>query len=723
MVSPIDDSPRGFTRRSLLKLPWFCWLSSHFLRQSLAESALPKEYIGVSDSGPQSLGEAISLNGPWSLTYNPGPDAPNLSATAPPADWPSIPATVPGNVELDMIAAGHLEPLEKGERVYQALSLESHQWWYRRTFDVKRREPGERVELIFDGLDCIGTVWVNGVLVGRPANMLIPHHFDVTSLLLHNQTNELLVRINPSVPAGLAAPRSPLERSTAGHWESLNIRKAPHMYGWDIMPRIISAGMWRDVRLEFSPSVRFSSVYWFTRTVDVEHAKAVVSVNWELDGALTEHAGYTLEIMLSHEGRTVFRSGKKAASLKGQLDFSLDNVELWWPRGYGEAALYQALVTLITPRGEPLARHQTMIGIRTISLERSDVVTSEAPGQFGFTVNGVPIFVRGANWSPLDGLHSRDVKHLEEVFPMLAELNCNMVRCWGGNVYEADRFFDLCDQAGILVWQDFAMACAVYPQDEDFLKTITVEAESLVRRLRNHPSLALWSGNNEGDDAWVSRSYAGGVSLDPNRDLITRKALPAVLERLDPFRPYLPSSPYRSPAVIVAGNDSDLMPEVHLWGPRGYFKAPFYTDTPAHFVSEIGYHGCPARSSLEKMFDPDFVYPWASGHRWNDQWLTKSVRSRPDSTATEGRNDLMTKQIGAFFGSVPDEPRRFYSRIADLPGRSTQILRRALAPAAGTQAGHNMVESARWLAHRVGLDRGLLQHQEACVSFHSARTT
>ena len=268
--------------------------------------------------------------------------------------------------------------------------------------------------------------------------------------------------------------------------------------------------------------------------------------------------------------------------------------------------------------------------------------------------NGVPVFIKGANWSPLDGLHSRDAKHLEEVFPMLAELNCNMVRCWGGNVYESDRFFDLCDQAGILVWQDFAMACAVYPQDESFLKTIAEEAESVVKRLRNHPSLALWSGNNEGDDAWVSRSYAGATRVDPNHDRITREALPAVLERLDPLRPYLPSSPYHSPAVFRAGNDSDHMPEVHLWGPRGYFKAPFYRDTPAHFVSEIGYHGCPARSSLERMFDPDFVYPWKGGHHWNDQWLTKSARFRPDSKATEGRSDLMVKQITAFFGSVPE---------------------------------------------------------------------
>jgi len=656
MISSLEDSPRSLTRRSLLKLPWICWLTSLFLRQSLAEPALPKGDIGNGDSGSHGSGEAICLNGIWSLSYDPSPGAPHdLFATVPPANWPTIPARVPGNVELDMIAAAHLEPLEKGDRVYQALGLESHQWWYRRSFDIKRIEAGTRAELVFDGLDCLATIWVNGASVGRAANMLIPHRFDVTSLLLHNHTNELVVRIDPAVPAGLAAPRSPLERSTAGHWESLSIRKAPHMYGWDIMPRIISAGLWRDVCLEFSPSVRFSSVYWFTRTVDVEHAKAVVSVSWELEGALTGHDGFTLAIVLTREGRTVFDSETEAASTKGQFEFSLDNVELWWPRGYGTAVLYQATVTLMNQGGEPLARHRTIIGIRTISLDRGDIVSSEKPGQFGFVVNGVPIFVRGANWSPLDGLHSRDAKHLEDAFPMLVELNCNMVRCWGGNVYESDRFFDLCDEAGILVWQDFAMACAVYPQDKTFLKTITVEAESLVRRLRNHPSLALWSGNNEGDDAWVSRSYAGGVSRDPTGDLITREALPAVLERLDPFRPYLPSSPYRSPEVVAAGNDSGLMPEVHLWGPRGYFKAPFYTNTRAHFVSEIGYHGCPARSSLEKMFDPEFVYPWTSEHRWNDQWITKSVRFSPESTVTEGRNDLMIKQINAFFGSVPDE--------------------------------------------------------------------
>jgi beta-mannosidase len=646
MNSSDANSPGFFSRRSLLKLPWLCWLTSLCTRSSLAKAALP--------SIPSN--RTVSLNGTWSLTYGPCPGAPqDEPQSSPPATWPTIPATVPGNVELDLAAAGRIEPLEKGNRVYQALNLESHQWWYRRTFEAAPGNPGEKAELVFDGLDCLGTVWLNGRLAGHAANMLIPHRFDVTTLLRPNRPNELVVRVDPTVPAGLAAPRSAWERADEGHWESLHIRKAPHMYGWDIMPRVVSAGLWRDVRLEWTPPVRLSSVYWFTRTCDAEHKHATVSVNWEIAGLAAASPGHRIEVALSRNGRTAFRVETPAASPSDQQDCALDNADLWWPHGYGDPALYEATLTLRNRKGAILDRRVTHLGIRTIELDRSDIVTPANPGNFGFAVNGVPIFVKGANWSALDALHSRDALHLDNVHPMLAELNCNMVRCWGGNVYATDRFFDLCDESGILVWQDFAMACAAYPQDEAFLESIRLEAEAVVPRLRNHPSLALWSGNNECDDALSWTNPSGVPPVDPNRDRITREAIPAVLKRLDPHRPYLPSSPYHSPAVFAAGNETALMPEVHLWGPRGYFKTPFYTETPAHFVSEIGYHGCPSKSSLTRMFDPEFVPPWISGHEWNDQWLTKSVRFRPDSKSTEGRNDLMIKQVAAFFGSVPND--------------------------------------------------------------------
>ena len=146
----------------------------------------------------------------------------------------------------------------------------------------------------------------------------------------------------------------------------------------------------------------------------------------------------------------------------------------------------------------------------------------------------------------------------------------------------------------------------------------------------------------------------GRPSIDPNLDVSTRKTIPDVLKELDPNRAYLPSSPYHSPAVFAAGNKTGLMPEVHLWGPRGYFKAPFYISSPAHFASEIGYHGCPSRSSLERMMDADSVDPWVTGHKWNEEWLTKSCRSTPDDKSTLGRNDLMVNQIKAFFGVCPE---------------------------------------------------------------------
>jgi len=227
-----------------------------------------------------------------------------------------------------------------------------------------------------------------------------------------------------------------------------------------------------------------------------------------------------------------------------------------------------------------------------------------------------------------------------------------MIRCWGGNVYESDEFFDLCDAGGVMVWQDFAMGCSGYPQTSEFAEKIRTEAIQVVLRLRRHPSLVLWSGNNENDSVF-SRPFSR--QFDPGLDVISRQVLPRVVWEFDPLRPYLPSSPYYSPEFIKRGSDLRLLPEVHLWGPRGYYKAPFYTDVNAHFVSEIGYHGCPNRPSLERMFDPEYVYPWTKDGAWNDQWQTKAARSRPESVVDIKRNELMRNQAKALFGACPTD--------------------------------------------------------------------
>jgi beta-mannosidase len=197
-----------------------------------------------------------------------------------------------------------------------------------------------------------------------------------------------------------------------------------------------------------------------------------------------------------------------------------------------------------------------------------------------------------------------------------------------------------------MVWQDFALACAIYPQTDDFARRMASEAQSVVPKLRNHPSLVLWAGTNEIDEThqWAN------LGVDPNTDRLSREVLPEVVRRLDPARPYLPSSPYRGPELVRQGNHERLKPEDHLWGPRDDFKGPYYVQSPAHFVSETGYHGCPERKSLEQMLDSGSVWPWQG----NEQWLTKSVRGHPKVKGCQWRVGLMANQIRVLFDDVPE---------------------------------------------------------------------
>ncbi len=344
------------------------------------------------------------------------------------------------------------------------------------------------------------------------------------------------------------------------------------------------------------------------------------------------------------------------------------------------------------------------LGIRTAELIRTETTSKEDPGEFVFRINGEKIFVRGTNWVPLDALHSRDRNHLEDVFQMVTDLNCNMIRCWGGNVYEDHAFFDLCDENGIMVWQDFAMGCTVYPLDNSFKEKIREEAINLVLKLRNHSSLVLWCGNNEDDSAM---KWAKINRIKPELDDISRVVLSRVIWEYDPIRPYLPSSPYYSPEYDYEGKDN--RPERHLWGPRGYHKDPFYIDIDAHFVSEIGYHGCPNLSSLERMFTKESVYPWTREGEWNEEWQCKAVIPHPDAPFTVNRNDLMTKQVNIIFGECPQRPGPVYFCFPGRTGRGDEILCRILEDGQVSQNGDHLVEPARRMADHFRCRGGFLQ--------------
>ena len=621
----------------------------------------------------------ISLNSAkssdWSLYYGlQDKNAPQSPSELENSDFKNIVGTVPGNVEIDLEREGIIKDPMIGDNVYDLRKIEAYAWWYVREFDTPKIKSGERVELAFDGIDCIADIWLNGQKIASVNNMFVEHHYDITDIL--QKRNKLYVHIKSTE----LEARNQLRNNFGVRYDQLGeasaIRKAPHMFGWDIMPRLMSAGIWKDVKLEIIPKTYFSSVYWVTKSVYPDAKKANLYIDWQFNTDRLNIDDLTISFELERNGKIAYSAEVPVITTIGrERIWGMEDVDLWWPRGFGEQALYNASIKVRDANGNILCENKQKIGIRTAELILTPINTEEEPGDFHFEVNGEYIFIKGTNWVPLDALHSRDIQHVDEAVGMLTDLNCNMIRMWGGNVYESDRFYDLCDENGIMVWHDFTFGCTTYPQDEEFKQKVKNEADKVLRRLRNHASIVLWAGNNEND---VSLQWGDDQPhIDPNTDVISRQVLPLSVREWDPKTPYLPSSPFISEEVFKVHNkiSKDLSPEMHLWGPRGFYKALFYTENNARFVSEIGYHGAPNVESLKKMMTPDNVYPWVNGAKaetddvvtvdgevkkaeklvWNDEWQCKATRSHPNSQTNKERNFLMVNQIREVFGECPME--------------------------------------------------------------------
>lgn len=595
----------------------------------------------------------ISLNGTWELAYWPQPAKPlttpqQVVAIKP----PKVPAKVPGNVELDLMAAGELKDLFIGTNIYQLRKYEGYQWSYSKEFETPAITKQQRVQLFFGGIDCFADIWVNGKHVGTADNMLIEHTFDITEVL-EKEKNLVQVIIRSAVIEGMQKPLGTFSIGNFPYEEATYVRKAPASYGWDIMPRAVSAGLWRKVELRIVDPIHFKDVSWMVADIDTARKSARIFTDVQLALPFDKLDEVKARFIIKRKGKIVHEKTVPVLSFAFREITELQNVDFWWPRGYGDPALYDVQVDLLDGNGKVWGTDKKRFGVRTVKLDLNDINKPEDPGRFRFIINGEPVFIKGTNWVPLDALHSRDAFLLQDAMDMVVDMNCNMIRSWGGNVYEDTRFFELCDENGIMVWQDFAMGCTFYPQRDDFRKAIEEEVMSVVFKLRNHPSLVLWSGNNENDEAlrWTSKPF----NINPNKDIISRQTIERVLYEFDPTRPYLPSSPYYSQRVWEQGSSSDLLPENHLWGPRGYYKDPFYKNATCVFVSEIGYHGCPGKESLKKMMTPGSVYPWTKDYEWNEEWLTKSVRIFPQSVKTTGRNNLMLNQVNLLFGSTPKD--------------------------------------------------------------------
>ncbi|MBQ8510689.1 MAG: hypothetical protein IJ493_12360 [Clostridia bacterium] len=594
----------------------------------------------------------ISLDGAWTLHYvenkrykTEAKDVSTIAAVKS-TGWKSVDAVVPGNFELDFQRAGLIGDPYYGTNFIDNYKFEYLHLIYSRSFELDY-EPDENTILHFDGIDTIADIYVNGRLIGQTDNMLVP--FDFTNANLHKGMNEIVIHITP---ARIAARQYPMAPSSVAGGTLLAIRKAPHMIGWDILPRIITGGIWRPCYIEQKRPDRIDDIYFYVHSQDVAKNFAQVGFVYNVTMSEDEAFDYTLTIEGSC-GDSSFRCGGKLWDPFGRMIANVNNAKFWWPRNYGEPNLYDITATLCY-KGEPVYEYKMSEGIRTIRLDRTSTTDEAGSGEFCFYINGKKIFWHGTNWVPVDAFHSRDAERLPEILPMLTDLNCNCVRCWGGNVYEDDIFFDFCDRNGIMVWQDFAHACAVNPQDDEYCARFYAEVEKIVKRLRNRTSIILWAGDNE-VDACYQWSWPA-LHLDPNKNRLTRKVIPSVLEVQDFTRPYLPSSPYYDEKKFATGMNSS---EEHLWGPRDYFKGEFYGKSVCHFASETGYHGCPSPASMKKFIHPDQLWHWKTAPDNNlpkPDWCAHAACAATDgSDGNVYRIGLMSNQVKTLFPAFRED--------------------------------------------------------------------
>lgn len=589
------------------------------------------------------------LDGVWNLYYaEQGTSKVERPSDLPESGIPHVKATVPGNVELDLSKAGVLpEDLFYGLNILEAEKYETYEWWYTTTFNADKLD---NLMLHFEAVDCFADYYVNDTLVFQSDNMFIPHEFDISKVAKVGE-NTLCVHIRSALIEATNTPTE-LYEMAATPWRkeipSVHARKAPHSYGWDIMPRAISAGIWRSVYVYNKPEIDFEQLYIFTRN-NVNDLGVRLGMAYELslpNNLVRKPIEFVIDGVC---GDSTFTFTDTVFFKSGCLWYHLENPKLWWPKGYGDPSLYDVKVTAKID-GETIAEKTVKLGIRTLKLEYSDT-TDGVNGYFRFIVNGKEIMAKGSNWVPMDAYHSRDAQRYEKALKLVNDVGCNMLRCWGGNVYEDHAFYDFCDENGIMVWQDFSMACHAYPRSEKFLNQLGQEAESIIKRLRQHVCIALWSGDNECDSAVHS-------SVNPNQtQTATRKVLKDAVFTHDFVRPYLPSSPFYSDELMRLPVRENVMPEDHLWGPRDYFKSDFYKNAKAHFVSETGYHGCPTPESVRKIVTPDCVWPPC-----NKEWYFHSTTQ----DYSDGRVNLMINQIRQLFGIELPETLEEFSLLSQL---------------------------------------------------------
>ncbi|MBA3868935.1 MAG: glycoside hydrolase family 2 protein [Anaerolineae bacterium] len=531
--------------------------------------------------------ELFSLNGSWTLFKN--------------KDQTAIPATVPGCVHTDLLANGLLENPFYRDNELQQMWVGETGWDYLRKFTLSADLLAHDCVLLrCHGLDTIATLLLNGTLLDQTDNMFRTWEFDVKPFLKVGE-NTLEIRFAAPMPyvrrmdaekgkmAGWVEPM----RINSGAW----IRKEPCNFGWDWGPKMPTSGIWRVIEL-----VAFDTARLKDMLIQQEHEKDAVTLLFSLAAERIANAAVTATITVSKNDAVVATQTIAFTNDTAEASVAIPNPELWWVHNLGEQPLYTVEVTLQAADGKPLDTWTNQVGLRTLTLERH---LDEWGESFYFACNGVPFFAKGADWIPASP-YPGEVVDYKRFIQATADANMNMLRVWGGGIYEEDVFYELCDQYGIAIWQDFMFACGTYPsRDADFMANVKAEAEDNIRRLRHHACMALWCGNNEIEQGMPdSPGWQDSMSWE-DYDRLFSELLADRVRDLAPQTAYWPGSPHTS-----LGDRSDhRSPEsgdTHLWD-VWHGKKPFewYHTRLDRFVSEFGFQSFPEPQTVAEFTLPE----------------------------------------------------------------------------------------------------------------------
>lgn len=509
-------------------------------------------------------------------------------------------ADVPGCVHLDLMKNGIISDPYYRDNENFVQWIGNTGWEYKKTFLISDTLFKYRhIELVSKGLDTYASVYLNDSLIISADNMFMDWFANIKPILRIG-ANTIRV-VFPSVVKENADRYQKLPYKLPGD-EKVVCRKAAYHFGWDWGPTLITSGIWKPVYIRYWNFVNVRSVQYIQKklTDSVAIVSAVMVVTSDVPDIgtfrITENSNLLAEERISlSSGINVVR-----------FDFSISNPRKWWPNGLGEPYLYP-LQHEVVFAGRIVGKGTTNIGLRTIRLIQQLDSTGRS---FYFKLNDVPVFMKGANYIPQDNFLSRVTDSAyRELIQSAVQANMNMLRVWGGGVYEKDIFYDLCDQYGILVWQDFMFANAMYPGTPEFIKSVQGEVTQQIVRLRNHPCIALWCGNNEIEEGWKNwgwskqYKYSTEDSTQIWRNYLTTfgPAITSAVSRFDTLRPYIMTSPRHGWGRKESLTEGDM----HYWG-VWWGKAPFenYEKNTGRFMSEYGFQGFPSLTTLNKITLP-----------------------------------------------------------------------------------------------------------------------